>query len=136
TKPVKVGPSGAVTPFIASDGALVSVVFDQSNGATSFVTTSSNSGGTWTKHFQYSSGPEPQVAVSGSNVYVMADSASKAHVEFGVSHDSGKTFALSSLAAGSEPWIVASGSNVYAAWETKGHQSVVWFLSSTDNGNH
>jgi hypothetical protein len=66
----------------------------------------------------------------------MSDSATKAHVQFAVSHNSGKTFTMSSLAAGSEPWIVATGSNVYAAWETKGHQSKVWFLSSTDSGTH
>src|SRR5579862_7984559 len=106
SKPIKVGPKGAVTPFIASTGSLVSVVFDQSSSSSSFVTSSSNSGGMWTKPLQYSDGPEPQVAVSGNNVYVMSDTVAKAHVEFGVSHDSGKTFTMSSLAPGSEPWIV------------------------------
>ncbi len=136
SKTVKLSPTGAVTPFIAADGSLVSVVYVQSSSSTSFVTSSSNAGGTWTKPFQFSNGPEPQVAVSGANVYVMSDDVNKAHVEFGVSHDSGRTFTTSALAAGSEPWIVATGSRVYAAWETKGTKSEVWFLSSSDGGNH
>ena len=135
SKAVKLSPPGAVTPFIAADGSHVSVVYVQSSSSTSFVTTSSNSGGTWTTPFQFSSGPEPQVAVSGMNVYVMSDGVNKAHVEFAVSHDSGKSFTSSALAAGSEPWIVATGSKVYAAWETKGKNSEIWFLSSSNSGS-
>ncbi|MDA4129675.1 MAG: glycoside hydrolase [Thaumarchaeota archaeon] len=135
SKPIKVGPVGAITPFITSDSSVISVVYDLSTSASSYVTSSSDSGKTWTTPYQFSDGHEGQVAVSGSNVYVIADSNSKANVQYGVSHDSGKTFAMRSLSAGSEPWIVATGSNVYAVWETKGPQSLVWFMSSPDNGN-
>ena len=117
---VKLSSGGAVTPFIASDGTLVSVVYVQSSSTTSFVTTSSNSGSTWTTPFQYSSGNEPQVAVSGANVYVVSDTSSKANVEFGVSHDGGKSFTMSSLPAGSEPWVAASGSKRVRGMGNKG----------------
>jgi hypothetical protein len=135
SKPIKVGPVGAITPFITSDNSVISVVYDLSTSASSWVTSSSDSGKTWTTPYQFADGHEGQVAVSGSSVYVIADSSSRANIQYGVSHDSGKSFAMSSLEAGSEPWIVATGSNVYAVWETKGPQSVVWFMSSADNGN-
>ncbi|MFI5420343.1 MAG: hypothetical protein ACHQ1H_05200 [Nitrososphaerales archaeon] len=134
--PIKLTSSGGITPYIASNGKLVAVVYlsDAKTGA-SYVLSSSDSGVSWTKPFQFSNGPEPQIAISGSNLYAIADDINKAHVQFAVSHDSGKSWKVSSLGPGSEPWIVASGSNVYATWETKGHNSVVWFLSSVDNGN-
>ena len=65
----------------------------------------------------------------------MSDDVNKGNVILGVSHDSGAHFKITPLAHGSEPWVVATGSNLYAAWETKGTGSVVWFLSSPDNGN-
>ena len=136
SKPIKLSPDGAITPFIASNGAFVSVVYlSKAAGGQSYVTSSSNSGLTWTTPFQFSNGPEPQIAISGSNVYVIADNVDKSHVQFAVSHDSGATWKISSVDSGSEPWIVVTGSNVYAAWETKGISSVIWFMSSFDNGN-
>jgi len=135
TKSVKLASSGAITPYIASDSSVVSVVYLSTVGGGSNVTSSTDGGKTWTKPFQYSNGPEPQIAVSGPNVYVSADELNRSHIQFGVSHDSGQTWKVTGLEQGSESWLVASGSNVYAAWETKGSNSVVYFMSSTDNGN-
>ena len=134
--PIKLSPGGAITPYIASNGALVAVVYlSSANSGASYVLASGDGGASWTKPFQFSNGPEPQAAISGSNIYAIADDINKAHVQFAVSHDSGKNWKISSLNPGSEPWIVATGSCVYAVWETKGHNSVVWFLSSTNNGD-
>lgn len=135
SKPMKLAAAGSITPFITSDGAVVSVVYLSGTGG-SFVTSSSDSGKTWTTPFQFSNGPEPQIAVSGSNIYVSADELNRAHIQFAVSHDAGLHWKITALAGGSESWLVASGSNVYAAWETKGTHSVVWFMSSTNNGDN
>ena len=134
-KPIKLAAAPAITPFIASDSSVVSVVYLSGVGGGSLVTSSSNSGKNWTTPFQYSNGPEPQIAVSGPNVYVVADSLSRSGVQFGVSHDSGKSWKINALESGSEAWVAATGSNVYIAWETKGSGSVVWFLSSSTNGD-
>ncbi|MDA4111373.1 MAG: glycoside hydrolase [Thaumarchaeota archaeon] len=133
SKPHKLVSNG-ITPFIASKGALVSVVYLGGSGG-SYVMSSSNSGGTWTTPFEYSNGPEPQIAMSGTNIYVSADALDRSHIQFAVSHDSGKTWKINALEGGSESWVVATGSNVYAVWETKGTNSVVWFMSSSNNGD-
>jgi len=134
TKPIKISGNGAITPFIASNGKLVSVVYLSRAGGGSNVTCSSNGGLTWTKPFQYSSGPEPQVAISGTNIYASADALDRSHIQFAVSNNSGLTWKINALQGGSESWLAASGSNVYAVWETKSPTSVVWFMSSPDNG--
>jgi hypothetical protein len=132
--PIKVSLGGAITPYIASNGGLVSVVYLVPTEG-SFVTASTDGGNTWTSPHQYSNGPEPQIAISGDNIYVMADKLDRSHAQFSVSHDSGKTWqATTNLPGGSEEWIVATGSNVYAVWETKSPKSVIWFMSSTDYG--
>jgi hypothetical protein len=135
SKAEKISPPGGITPYIASDSSEVAVVFlVPSSGSYAIVST--DSGAHWTAPELYSNGPEPQVAVSGSNVYAVADKLDRSHVQFAVSHDSGASWTLNTnLPGGSETWIVASGSDVYATWETKSPQSVVYFLSSTNDGS-
>ena len=70
---------------------LVSVVYLTGTGGGSNVTSSTNGGVTWTKPFQSSNGPEPQIAISGTNIYVSADAIDRSHIQFAVSHDSGMT---------------------------------------------
>jgi hypothetical protein len=131
-KPIRVSSgTGAITPYIASDGQNVSVVY-YINNVGSYVTSSTNAGKTWTTPYEFSNGAEPQVAMSGGNVYAIADNVDRSHALLAVSHDSGKTWVIDSLPAGSEEWIVATGSSVYAVWETKSAHSVVWFLSSSN----
>ncbi len=134
SKPMKVSPSGGITPYIASNGALISVVYLLPTKG-SYVTTSTDGGQHWTSPLLFSNGPEPQTAISGTNVYAIADAIDRSHVRFAVSNDSGKDWKINTnLPPGSEEWIVATGSSVYAVWETKSPSSVVWFLSSNDNG--
>lgn len=130
--PLKIAPAGSITPWIAADSNLVSVVYAL-NGRSEIIT-SINFGATWTKPFQFSSGPEPQVAVSGSNVYAVADNNARSGVPLAVSHDEGASYKITNLHGGSEPWVVATGTDVYVAWETKTPKSVIWFASSMDLG--
>src|SRR5579872_4063561 len=138
SKPLKVSPVGvsAITPYIASNGKLVSVVY-YVNNVGSFVTSSADGGITWTKPFEYSNGPEDQVAISSSTVYAIADEFNRVHIQFAVSHDSGQTWKVNtnSLPPGSEAWLAATGSNLYAVWETKSPSSVIWFLNSSNYGD-
>jgi hypothetical protein len=136
SQPMKISSGGGITPYIASDGDVVAVVYLVPTTG-SYVLTSVDGGKTWTKPFLYSNGPEPQVAVSGPNVYAIADKLDRSHAQFAVSHDSGKDWVVNTnLPPGSEEWIVASGSYVYAAWETKSPGSVIYFLSSSNNGTN
>jgi hypothetical protein len=134
TKAVKISGNGAITPFIASNGKVVGVVYLSKMGGGSNVTSSVDGGLHWTKPFQYSNGPEDQIAISGTNIFVSADALDRSHIQFAVSHNSGLNWTINSLEGGSESWIAASGSNVYAVWETKSPTSVIWFMSSTNNG--
>jgi hypothetical protein len=136
SKPIRISSGSAITPYVASSGKLVSVVY-YVNNVGSFVTSSTNNGTTWTKPFEYSNGPEDQVAISGSNIYIMADDVYRTHAQFGVSHDSGQTWKVNSsgLPPGSEEWLVATGPDLYAVWETKTPHSVIWFMNSSDYGD-
>ncbi len=133
TQPIVLSQQRGDTPYIAAQGLLVAVVYNLP-GVGSFVTVSSNGGASWTTPFQYSNGPEPQVAVSGITVYAISDNIDRSSSQFAVSHNLGESWTVSGLPGGSEEWIVATGSNVYAVWETKSSKSVVWFLSSSDYG--
>jgi len=120
--------TSSLTPVIAASGTNVAVGWIASTH--SYVRTSTNNGGSWGSVLSLSSNHEPQVAISGNNVYAISDG-----LRFAVSHDAGSTWVIKSVGGGSEPWIAASGSNVYAAWETKGTASKVSVLVSNNNGN-
>ncbi|MDA4130966.1 MAG: glycoside hydrolase [Thaumarchaeota archaeon] len=122
------GSGGSITPVIASSGSLIALGYV--TGTHSFVVSSGDAGATWKKPFQLSNNHEPQVAVSGNNVYAVADKNAIA-----VSTDGGSSWTTHIFSpSGSEPWIAASGSNVYIAWETKGTASKVYVATSTNNG--
>jgi len=118
----------SLTPVVASYGS--NIVVGWTASVHSYIRTSLNGGGTWGSVLSLSSNHEPQVAISGNNVYAISDGG-----HFAVSHDAGSTWTMKSIGTDSEPWIAASGSNVYAAWETKSTSSKVWVLVSNDDGN-
>lgn len=123
-----------ITPVIASFGSFVYVGYNC--GGASCIVSSTNNGATFSTPFQYASGPEPQVAAWGNNVYAVADSFSRTMMPVAVSHNNGATFKVTRIAggAGAEPWISASGTNVIVAWETKGNKSVVGIATSINSG--
>ena len=120
------------TPVVAAYGNDVYVAFD--GGGHSYVTASSNNGVTWTSPFEYSTGPEPQIAAWGTNAYAVADASSRASNVVAVTNNNGLTWTKSGTTSGSEPWVSAYGSNVIVAWETKGSASVVRAITSTNSG--
>ncbi|HKU50029.1 MAG TPA: sialidase family protein [Nitrososphaera sp.] len=123
---------------------------DGSSGGNSdiFFRRSTDSGATWQSIKNLSANPGnsfgPQIAVSGSNVYVIwtqlnAD-ASLADVFFRGSTDNGVTWGskikISSSGTNTNfgtPHIATSGSNVYITWQDTGADDV-FFRRSTDEG--
>jgi hypothetical protein len=84
----------------------------------------------------------PQVAVSGSNVYVVwaDDSTGNAETLFKASKDNGATFGKAinlsnNTGASISPQVAVSGSNVYVVWadDSTGNAEIA-FVKSTDNG--
>jgi hypothetical protein len=128
-------PTGTdITPVLAAAGNDVYVAYDASGS--SAVVSSTNNGGTFGTPFIYATGPEPQIAASGSNVYAVADSFSRKAMPVAVSNNAGGTWKITDISGGSgaEPWISASGTNVIVAWETKGTGSIVGLATSTNSG--
>ena len=89
----------------------------------------------------------PQMVVSGNNVYVVWDDTSNAingsdaDIFFRVSNDNGETFEppidLSSNTGGSfDPQLIVSGNNVYVVWEdfSNGPDADIFFRVSNNNG--
>jgi hypothetical protein len=120
--------TSSLTPVIASSGSNIVVGWIASTH--SYVRTSTNNGATWGSVLSLASNHEPEVAISGNNIYAVSDGG-----HFAISHDAGSTWVIKSIGTDSEPWIAASGSNVYAAWETKSTSSKIYVLVSNDNGN-
>jgi len=80
-----------------------------------------------------------QVAVSGSNVYVVWEDSGAADIFFSKSTDGGATFSapidLSNDGFSSSPKIAASGNNVYVVWrDSSGGANDILFVESTDSG--
>jgi hypothetical protein len=123
-----------ITPVIASYGNDVYVAYD-GNGS-SYVTSSTNAGATFSTPFRYGSGPEPQLAAWGTNAYAVSDSFSRTTTPLWYTDNAGNTWNKASTNGGAsaEPWIAASGTDVVAAWETKSNASDVYVTSSTDSG--
>lgn len=121
-----------ITPVIAAYGNDVYVAYD-GNGS-SYVTASSNNGATWTVPFNYSSGPEPQLAAWGRNAYAISVTLTRSTTALAVTHNNGVSWTKSQSSGGSEPWISAYGANVLAAWETKGNESNIEIITSTNSG--
>ena len=111
------------TPVVAAYGNDVYVAFD--GGGHSYVTASSNNGVTWTAPFEYSTGPEPQIAAWGTNAYAVADASSRGSNFVSVTNNNGQTWTKSGTTGGSEAWVSTYGANVVVAWETKGTASLV-----------
>lgn len=122
-----------ITPVLAAYGSDVYAGFNC--GSSSYVSSSDNNGVTWTAPFEYSSGPEPQLAAWGNYAYAIADSSTRASTAISVSSNGGQTWKKATTdGGGSEPWIMAYGDNVVAAWETKGNNSQVFITTSPNNG--
>ncbi len=120
------------TPVVAAYGNDVYVAFD--GGGHSYVTASSNNGVTWTAPFEYSTGPEPQIAAWGTNAYAVADASSRGSNFVSVTNNNGQTWTKSGTTGGSEAWVSTYGANVVVAWETKGTASLVKVITSTNSG--
>ena len=123
-----------ITPVLSSYGNDVYVAYD-GNGS-SYVTSSTNAGSTFTTPFLYGSGPEPQLASWGNSAYAIADSFSRTTTPIWYSNNAGSTWHKASTNGGAsaEPWIMASGTNVIAAWETKNTDSDVYVTTSINSG--
>lgn len=124
-----------ITPVIASYGDYVYVAYD-ANGS-SWVTSSSNAGSTFTTPFHYGSGPEPQLAAWGTTAYAVSDSFSREYLPVWVTNDGGVKWARPVTAQGgssAEPWVMASGTNAIVAWESKSNLSNVWVTTTTNSG--
>ena len=125
---------GDITPVLAAAGNDVYVAYD-CNGS-SCVVSSTNNGGTFGTPFKFATGPEPQLAASGTDAYAVADSFSRTAMPVAVTQNNGVSWKILKISggSGSEPWISASGSNVLVAWETKGTTSIVGYATSTNSG--
>lgn len=123
-----------ITPVLASYGQDVYIAYDC--GGASCVTASTNNGQTFNTPHQYASGPEPQLAAYGDNVYAVSDSFNRGASSITVSHNQGATWKSLSVTngGGAEPWVSADGPNVLVAWETKNTDSVVKVSVSTNSG--
>ncbi|MHB8700002.1 MAG: sialidase family protein [Nitrososphaerales archaeon] len=160
-------------PTLTATGTDVYVTWTQQNpyqlslgsGEDAFIRASTNNGASFgAEHYfgnsQYTGGShEPEVAASGSNVYIVWDGA---RLWFQVSHDNGATWffsntyaanesamdlsqnpawSLNGFAINREPHVAASGSNVYVIWESDYGTSVkngpekTYLQESTDSGN-
>jgi hypothetical protein len=80
--------ASAITPVLAGWGSDITVAW--SNTGPSFVRSSTDGGVTWGPSFNIGAFHEPQLAVSGSNVYFVSDG--HGGMAYGVSHDSGATW--------------------------------------------
>ena len=83
----------------------------------------------------------PQIAASGSNVYVVWQEQSATNIEifFRASNNSGQTFGpiinISNDTADSQlPQIATVGNNVYIVWDRISGPSDILFASSNNNG--
>jgi hypothetical protein len=137
------GQSTAVSPLIASTGQYVYVVWTLGKTLKSVdFSVSSNYGNSFSAPRNiasyggttYGTGQEADLAISGSNVYVIWDS-----VYFTASSNHGSTW-LQPKALGSggrEPLVAAAGNHVYATWtqrppSSKAYQ--IYFDNSSNNG--
>lgn len=127
-------PGTAITPFDGSNGASVYVSFVLNNE--SYVTFSSNGGSTFSTPYKFSSDHEPQIAVSGSDAYVLSDDAGGIYQ----TTNSGASWTWSNShngldgCCGAEPWVTASGTYVLSSWETKENTSQVYAVTSKNSG--
>ena len=143
----------SANPRMAVSGSNVYVVWiDNSNGGDFdiFFTVSNDNGQTFLDTpIDLSNNTEtsanPQMAVSGSNVYVVwidASNGGDQDVFFTVSNDNGQTFLdtpidLSNNAGLSfNPQMAISGSNIYVVWvdDSNGGDRDIFFTVSNDNG--
>jgi len=138
------------TPVIAISGSNVYVVWKESGypNLNLFFTRSTDNGATFdsaTSLFEgyYLIAPHPQIAVSGSNVYVVWTGLgpTSADIFFRASTDNGVTFGpiinLSNNTGGSsQPRIAAYGNDVYVVWSdsTNSNNLEILLRRSTDNG--
>lgn len=123
----------SITPVVAAAENNVYVVWN-GNGS-SYLAFSKNNGLTWSNPFKYASGPEPQVAAYGSSAYAIADTFSRVNSAVYYTNNNGSTWSRSGTISGAEPWVSAYGSNVIVASESKGNQSVVRIITSTNFGH-
>jgi hypothetical protein len=145
----QVSTAGGITPTVAGSGSDLYVVWfqtsgcsDNSGGGCIVVSSSTNSGGSWSKPVELNptTNGEPQAVASGSNAYVVADG-----IYFEASYNNGNSwsspnqlFSVPYPNEGREPWIAASGNLVYTIWEANSTSPGVRYLdygrTSTDGG--
>jgi 3D (Asp-Asp-Asp) domain-containing protein len=141
-------PGRSETPQIAAAGSNVYVVWWQNSedlkSSDIFLVRSTDRGATWKPKVNLSSNPGPsvfpEIAISGSNVYVVWTQENKAGTSVDVfflrSADNGVTWGskvnISNDGASAAPKIAVSGSNVYVVYQGNGLD--VLFRRSTDNG--
>jgi hypothetical protein len=136
------------SPQVAVSGSNVYLVWvDQTPGNSDvFFRRSADNGATWQPAVNLSSNPKsstgPQIAISGSSVYVVWTqriSADEFAVFFRRSTDNGGIWgpkieiSSSGMNVGFPPRVAASGSNVYISWGDDGAADVL-FRRSTDSG--
>jgi hypothetical protein len=133
-------------PAIASDGNTTFVAYGEEKGGVAVHRISATGTDISTQHFLQAPGTasesNPQVAVSGENVYVAWTQVSyfvhEAHVVVAASHDGGRTFATPVQAGrltGNGAWdvqLAADGDNVFVAFVDD--KSNLWTAGSRDGG--
>jgi uncharacterized repeat protein (TIGR01451 family) len=144
-------PLGKRDHVVKAVGSSIYVVwseFSQSyNVRDLYFTRSTDEGATWSTGINISNTPQtvevfPQLAVVGSNIYILwADSNINAYF-FAYSHDYGQTFSspinltyqipCSYCAPG--PVMAANETGVYVVWSSDPYDGVLNFMSSTDGG--
>jgi len=120
--------NGHITPVIASWGANVYVSYLA--GTSTYVVSSANAGVTWSSPFRVGL-REPQLAVSANNVYAVSVGGAARSTNNGLTWS---RITISGGCCGSEPWVWASGPNAYIARETKGNQSQVEVVHTSNYG--
>jgi hypothetical protein len=133
---------GSIDPKIAVSGDNVYVVWEhtpRNNGAIYFARSTDN-GATFSSSENLANNTGfngfPQVAVSGSNVYVVWHDAAHG-IFFARSTDNGATFSSSenlgsNTGVNGFPQVAVSGSNVFVVWHDAAHG--IFLARSTDNG--
>jgi hypothetical protein len=133
---------GSIDPKIAVSGDNVYVVWEhtpRNNGAIYFARSTDN-GATFSSSENLANNTGfngfPQVAVSGSNVYVVWHDATHG-IFFARSTDNGATFSSSenlgsNTGVNGFPQVAVSGSNVFVVWHDAAHG--IFLARSTDNG--
>ena len=134
-------------PMIAGSGSDVYAVWkdDSDSDNDIWFLSSSDNGATFGNATNISSNSgfslKPQIAASGSNVYLVwqDNTPGSDDILFAASSDNGATFDIDNISSNdglsSSPQIAASGSNVYLVWQdnTPGSDDIL-FAASSDNG--